>query len=127
MLLGFFFAVACIGHSTSTLQAIERGEGRSESHYKKLQSLVAQLRKVCNHPYLFDTAEDMKSLDPLGAMVASLGNMSYWTNKFKHVTVSHSISMAPARGHRHTAKLGYQQITCLRKPPRFAKQLLSVF
>ena len=31
----------------------------------RLMNLVMQLRKCCNHPYLFEGAED-KSLDPFG-------------------------------------------------------------
>lgn len=37
----------------------------------RLMNLVMQLRKCCNHPYLFEGAED-KTLDPFGDVSAPL-------------------------------------------------------
>lgn len=61
----------------SLLESIERAEGSSTmGYYKRLSSLVAQLRKVCNHPYLFAGAEDPNAEDWLGTMVAASGKLS---------------------------------------------------
>ena len=38
-------------------QSVDDGEAASYSSYKVLNNLVMQLRKVCNHPYLFAEAE----------------------------------------------------------------------
>ena len=40
-------------------------EGGSKAGKSKLCNIVMQLRKVCNHPYLFNGVED-RSLDPAG-------------------------------------------------------------
>ena len=44
-----------------------------------LQNIVMQLRKTCNHPYLFDGVEDME-LDPLGEhLITNCGKLSLLT------------------------------------------------
>ena len=44
-----------------------------------LQNIVMQLRKTCNHPYLFDGVEDME-LDPLGEhLIANCGKLCLLT------------------------------------------------
>lgn len=43
-----------------------------DSSWKKLQSLLVQLRKVCQHPYLLPTAEPDFDGFSTGALSASL-------------------------------------------------------
>jgi len=58
------------------LEQMERGEGNAGCQYRKLFSLLMQLRKVCNHPYLFDEAEDLSSPDLLGSMTGASGKLA---------------------------------------------------
>eukprot|EP00966_Prymnesium_polylepis_P052368 1212806-Prymnesium_polylepis.1 len=52
----------------SSGQALTANKGR-------LMNIVMQLRKCCNHPYLFEGAED-KSLDPFGDhLITNSGKM----------------------------------------------------
>jgi len=52
----------------TALEQVEKSEGRSVGQYKRLVALVAQLRKACNHPYLFNGAEDLQSTRVLAAI-----------------------------------------------------------
>ncbi|CAE8636631.1 unnamed protein product [Polarella glacialis] len=58
------------------LARVEKGEGNIPQQHRRLLSLVAQLRKVCDHPYLLDGAEEESESDALGAMVAASGKLA---------------------------------------------------
>jgi SWI/SNF-related matrix-associated actin-dependent regulator of chromatin subfamily A member 5 len=45
------------GNEGSAVAAAEQSGGAKKSEWKKLQMLYMQLRKVCNHPYLFAEAD----------------------------------------------------------------------
>ena len=52
------------------------GEQTSASEWKRLQSLLMQLRKAGNHPYLFPGAEDLsEGLDANESIVTASGKM----------------------------------------------------
>lgn len=73
-----------LSSSSSSLTPSGTGEGHSgggsgsrvrDTDWSKLQSLLAQLRKACNHPYLFPGAETDPQPTPTEEIVTASGKM----------------------------------------------------
>ncbi|KAJ8907869.1 hypothetical protein NDN08_007973 [Rhodosorus marinus] len=57
----------------SKLNAVRKGSGPSNA--TSLQNIVVELKKICNHPYLFPNVEDMENPDQLNALIRSSGKL----------------------------------------------------
>ena len=60
---------------SAILQAVEGEGGPNETKYSKLLNLLMQLRKCCDHPFLFPDAEEDPNSTPIEELVAASGKL----------------------------------------------------
>eukprot|EP00170_Pyropia_yezoensis_P006751 contig_27538_g6773 len=59
----------------SKLNAAAKSGGRSIGSATSLLNIVMELKKCCNHPYLFDGVEDSNATDAMTALIRASGKM----------------------------------------------------
>ena len=59
----------------SKLNAAAKSGGRSLGGATSLLNIVMELKKCCNHPYLFDGVEDNNASDPMTSLIRASGKM----------------------------------------------------
>lgn len=73
--------------------AVSDGKGGGKSNQKGLSNMIMQLRKLCNHPFVFDTVED--EMNPL-----NISNDILWRVSGKFELLDRILPKYQATGHR---------------------------